>query len=126
MPANIYRATVTGLSSNASGGAQTNSSGFPTFFPDLCRTPFNIGVGVTVNSTAVLWNCEFSFDYIGALSSNFVGFLSSLATWFQHSTLSGQSSNASGNFAFGVTAIRGNVTAGSSTGLTNFTFVQSG
>lgn len=126
MPSNIFRATVTGLSSNANNGAQTNSSGFPTFFPDLYRTPFSIGVGVTVNSTAVLWNVEHSFDYIGTLSSNFVGFTASNATWFQHSTLSAISSNGNGNYAFGVTAVRLNVTAGSSTGTTTMTLVQAG
>jgi hypothetical protein len=128
MPANIFRATVTGLSSNASNGAQTNSSGFPTYYCDTTRTPFSIGIGVTVNSTAAApsWNIEHSFDYIGNLSSNFVGFLASAATWFQHSTLSGQSSNANGNYAFGVSAIRLNVTAGASQQSTTMTLVQAG
>lgn len=128
MPSNIFRATVTGLSCNASNGAQTNSSGYPTFFPDIDRSPFSIGVGVTMNSTAAApsWNVEFSFDYLGNLSSNQVGFLSSQATWFLHSTLSGQSSNANGNFAFGVSAIRLNVLAGSSIQNTTLTLVQAG
>jgi hypothetical protein len=128
MPSNIFRATVTGLSSNASNGAQTNSSGYPTFFPDIIADPFSIGIGVTVNSTAAApsWNIEHTFDYLGNLSSNFTGFLSSAATWFQHSTLSGQSSNANGNYAFGVTGIRLNVTAGSSIQTTSMTLVQAG
>jgi hypothetical protein len=126
MPSNIFRATVTGLSSNASNGAQTNSSGFPTYYCDTRVTPFSIGVGVTVNSSAVVYNIEHTFDYIGTLSSNFVGFLASAATWFQHSTLSAQTSNANGNYAFGVTAVRLNVTAGSSTGTTTMTLVQAG
>jgi len=126
MPANIFRATVTGLSSNANNGAQTNSSGYPTYYPDIYVTPFSIGIGVTVNSTGVTWNIEHTFDYLGNLSSNFVGFLASAATWFQHSTLSNQSSNGNGNYAFGVTGIRLNVTAGSSTGTTTMTLVQAG
>src|SRR5258705_1135000 len=126
MPQNIFRATVTGLSSNANNGAQTNSSGFPTYYCDIDRTPFSIGVGVTVNSTAVLWNVEHTFDYFGYLSSNFVGFAASNATWFQHSTLSAIRSNGNGNYAFGVTAVRLNVTAGSSTGPTTMTLVQAG
>jgi hypothetical protein len=128
MPSNIFRATVTGLSSNASNGAQTNSSGFPTYYCDLDRTPFSIGIGVTVNSTAAApsWNVEHTFDYLGNLSSNFVGFLASASTWFQHSTLSGQSSNANGNYAFGVTAIRLNVTAGSSIQTVTMTLVPAG
>jgi hypothetical protein len=115
-----------GLSSNATAGSQTNSSGFPTYYCDLARTPFSIGVGVTVNSSAVVYNVEHTFDYIGTLSSNFVGFLASAATWFQHSTLSAQTSNANGNYAFGVTAVRLNVTAGSSTGTTTMTLAQAG
>jgi hypothetical protein len=128
MPANIFRATVTGLSSNATGGSQTNSSGYPTYFPDLVADPFSIGIGVTVSSTAAApsWNVEHTFDAILNLSSNAAGFLSSLATWFQHSTLSAQSSNGTGNYAFGVTAIRINVTAGSSQQLTTLTLVQAG
>jgi hypothetical protein len=42
----------------------------------------------------------------------------------QRSTLSGQSSNANGNYAFGVTAIRLNVTAGSSIQTTTMTLIQ--
>jgi hypothetical protein len=128
MPANIFRATVTGLSSNANNGAQTNSSGYPTYYCDTTRTPFSIGIGVTMNSTAAApsWNIEYTFDAILSLSSNAAGFLSSLATWFQHSTLSGQSSNGNSNFAFGVTACRLNVTAGSSIQSTTVTFIQAG
>lgn len=126
MPSNIFRATVTGLSTNASNGAQTNSSGYPTFFPDQYRSPFNIGIGVEVNSSNVTWNCEYTFAYLGTLSSNFNGFLSSNVTWFQHSTLSAQSSNGVGNFAFPVTACRLNVTSGSSVGVTTVTFAQAG
>jgi hypothetical protein len=129
MPSNPFRATVTGLSCNATGGSQTNSSGYPTYFPDVCPDPFNIGIGVTMNSTAAApsWSIEYSFDYTPwSVSSDFIGFSASQATWFQHSTLSGQSSNASGNFAFGVTAIRLNVTAGSSQQQTTLTLIQSG
>jgi hypothetical protein len=128
MPANIFRATVTGLSSNASNGAQTNSSGYPTYYCDTTRSPFSIGIGVTVNSTAAApsWNIEFTDDYLGNLSSNFVGFLASAATWFQHSTLSGQSSNGNSNFAFGISACRLNVTAGASQQTTTVTFIQAG
>jgi hypothetical protein len=117
MPSNIFRGSVTGPSS---------TGGFPTFFPDLSRSPFNVGIGVTVNSSAVVWEVDHSFDYIGTLSSNFNGFISSAATWFAHSTLASQTSAAVGNYSFGVSAIRGNVVSGSSTGLTTFTFVQSG
>jgi hypothetical protein len=118
--------TVVGLSSGINGGAQTNSSGFPTYYCDLTRSPFSIGIGVTANSTSATtsWNIEHTFDYLGNLSSNANGFLSSGATWFQHSTLSAQSSSAVGNYAFGVTACRLNVTAGASQGSMTVTFLQ--
>jgi hypothetical protein len=121
MPANPFRATVTGLSSNA---GNQNSSGFPTYYCDLTRSPFSIGLGVEVNSTGVTWSVQHSFDYLGHISSNFNGFISSAATWFEHSTLSQQSTSAVGNYAFGVSAVRGIVTAGSSTGTVTFNFLQ--
>jgi hypothetical protein len=102
MPSVPFRQTITGLSSTA---------GFPTWWPDTyADTPFNIGIGVTVNSTSITtsWN----------------NFISTAATWFLHSTLSGQSSNASGNYAFAVTGIRLNVTAGASQGQITVTLIQ--
>jgi hypothetical protein len=98
MPSNPFRATVTGVSSSIAGGNQ-NSSGFPTYYTDTRVDPFSIGIGVTVNSSNVTWSIQHSFDYIANLSSNFVGFVASAATWFEHSTLSAQSSNGSGNYA---------------------------
>ena len=121
MPALPFRASVTGVSSAV---GNQNSSGWPTVYTDMTRSPFSIGLGVEVNSTGVTWSVQHSFDYLGHLSSNFNGFLSSAATWFEHSTLSAQSSSATGNYAFGVSAVRGVVTAGSSTGTVTFNFLQ--
>jgi hypothetical protein len=116
MPSVPFRQTITGLSSTA---------GFAIWWPDhYGNPPFNVGIGVTVNSSAVTWNIEHTFDRLGNLSSNFNNFVSSAATWFQHSTLSGQSSNGSGNYAFAVTGIRLNVVSGSSTGTVTATFIQ--
>ena len=123
MPANPYRVVV-GLSSGINNGAQTNSSGYPTYYCDLTRSPFSIGIGVEVNSTNVLYNIEFTFDVLMNLSSNQNGFLSSQATWFLHSTLAGQSSNSNSNFAFGISACRLNVLSGSSVGTTTVSFLQ--
>jgi hypothetical protein len=118
MPSLPFRQTITGLSSTA---------GFATWFPDIyAKPPFNVGIGVEVNSTGVTWEIDHCFSYLGNLSSNFNGFQSSNATWFQHSTLAGQSSGAVGNYAFPVTAVRGNVVSGSSTGQVTFNFVQAG
>jgi hypothetical protein len=105
---------VTGLSS---------SFGFPLCTPDIMQTPFNIGIGCVINSTSAItsYNIEHSFDYTGSSV-----FISSNATWFQNSTISAASSNVTGNYAFPVTAIRPNVTAGSSTGTLTVTLIQAG
>jgi hypothetical protein len=110
--------TVTGLSSTFGLGSSL------VFFPDITRTPFNIGIGCVVNSTSAItsFNVEHSFDYAGMSSA----FISSNATWFQNSTISAASSNISGNYAFPVSAIRLNVTAGSSAGTVTFTAIQAG
>jgi len=112
-----WRNTVAGLSSTFGLGSSL------VFFPDLMLTPFNIGIGVTCSSTsaATSYNVEHSFDYTGSSA-----FISSNATWFQNSTLSAASSNLSGNYAFPVTAIRLNVTAGSSQGSITLTAIQAG
>src|SRR4051794_30250871 len=96
---------VTGLSSTFGLGSSL------AFYPDVMLKPFNIGIGVTCNSTSAItsYNVEHSFDYTGSSV-----FISTAATWFQNSTLSAASSNLSGNYAFPVSAVRLNVTAGSS------------
>lgn len=118
MPSNPAKITITGLSS---------TFGYPVWMPDIyAPPPFNIGIGVVVNSTGITYNVEHSFDYLGAFSSNFVGWVSSAATWFVNGGISSQSTNAQGNYDFSVTAIRLNVTAGSSTGMATMTLIQAG
>jgi hypothetical protein len=109
--------TVTGLSSTFGLGSSL------VFYPDLMLTPFNIGIGVTCNSTSAIttYNVEHSFDFTGSSV-----FISSNATWFQNSTLSGASSNLTGNYSFPISAIRLNVTAGSSQGNITTTCTQAG
>lgn len=109
-----WSTTVTGLSSTA---------GFPVYVPDVMQTPFAIGIGCTISSTSATtaYNIEHTFDYTGSSA-----FISSNATWFQNSTISAASSNLSGNYAFPVSAIRPNVTAGSSVGVLTVTFIQAG
>lgn len=104
---------ITGLSSSATS--------WPISVPDITQTPFAIGVGCVVNSTNITYNVEHTFDYTGSSV-----FISSNATWFQNSTISQASSNLTGNYAFPVSAIRANVTAGSSTGLLTVTLLQAG
>lgn len=106
--------TVTGLSSTFGLGSSI------AYYPDIMQNPFNIGIGCTVNSTAITYNVEHSFDCGSS------AFISSNATWFQNSTISAVSSNLTGNYAFPVSAIRPNVTAGSSTGTLTLTLMQAG
>jgi hypothetical protein len=106
--------TITGLSS---------TFGYPMSIPDLMVSPFNIGVACVMNSTSAItsYNIEHTFDFTGTST-----FISSNATWFQNSTISAASSNLTGNYSFPVTAIRPNVTAGSSVGTLTVTLQQAG
>jgi hypothetical protein len=106
--------TITGLSSTFGLGSSI------AYYPNIMANPFNIGVGCVINSSNITYNVEHTFD---AGSS---AFISSNATWFQNSTISAASSNLTGNYAFPVTAIRPNVTAGSSTGTLTLTLIQAG
>lgn len=112
MPASPKVITTTGLSS---------TSGFDVFTPDYNVTPFNLGLGVVVSS-ANTYTVEHTFDVLGATST-----LSATgATWFAHSTLANLSSNAVGNYAFPVAAIRLNVTSGTSTSTVKLTIISAG
>jgi hypothetical protein len=116
MPSSPAVLTVTGLSS---------SSGFPTWYPDYDVRPFNIGIICEVNSTGTqTYNIEHSQDYFGNYSSNFNGFISTAATWLQNTGITAATSNAAGNYAYPVTAIRLNVLTGSSIGTVVARLVQ--
>jgi hypothetical protein len=104
--------TITGLSS---------TFGFPVFVPDVMQTPFAIGVGCVVSSTNITYSVQHTFDYTGSST-----FISSNTTWFTNTGISSASSNVDGNYAFPVSAIRPNVTAGSSTGTLTLTLIQAG
>lgn len=110
-----WTTTVTGLSSSAGS--------FPIYVPDIMQNPFAIGIGCVMNSTSAItaYNVEHTFDYTGSSI-----FISSNATWFINSTISQASSNLTGNYAFPVSAIRPNVTAGSSIGTLTVTLIQAG
>jgi hypothetical protein len=120
MPSAPAVLSVTGLSSTFGLGSSL------VWFPDPYIRPFAIGVGCIVNSTAVVYNVEHAFDYFGQYSSGINGWTSSQATWFQNTGITGATTNANGNYAFPVTAIRLNVTAGSSTGTVTGRFIQAG
>lgn len=114
MPSGIFRATITGVSS---------TSGYMTpYFPDWMVRPFNIGVGCVVNSSAQVYTVEHTFDYTGGSST----FISSNATWFPNSGITAKTTNQDGNYAYPVTAIRVQSSAGSSVGTVSVTFIQAG
>jgi hypothetical protein len=79
-------------------------------------TPFNVGFGVVVTGT-VTYNVEHTFDNIYDPTVT--------PTWFQHSTVTAQSTNKDSNYAFPVRAIRLNVTANTA-GTATLTLIQAG
>lgn len=107
--------TVTGQSSTFGLGSSL------VFYPDIMQTPFAIGVGVVTSSSGSTYSVEHTFDYTGSST-----FISTAATWFGNSGLTSLSSNGNGNYAFPVSAIRLNVTAGSSTVVVTMTALQAG
>lgn len=78
-------------------------------------SPFNVGFGVVV-SGGVTYTVQHTFDNV---------FDSAVTpTWFNHPVIAAQTTNQDGNYAFPVTAIRLNVTAGA--GTATITIVQAG
>lgn len=114
MPAKIYSTSITGLST---------TGGFPTFYCDLTPQSFNVGVAVTTtaSSSTAGFSVQHTFDYTG--SSDFI---SSNATWFNSTGISGLSTSCFTRYDYPVTAIRLNSTAGSSTNVFTLTVVQAG
>lgn len=109
MPSSPSRQSVAGLSS---------TSGFATWFPDTAVRPFAVSVAVTGSSAT--YNVEISNDYSGSSA-----FASSAASWFS-SLASAQVSSGFVSVAVPCTAVRLNITAGSSTAVTAASFVQAG
>ena len=124
MPASIKVIAVTGLS--------TDGGGYGFFAPDWTKSPFNLGLGVVLTTTASTntYTVQHTFDYNG--SSNFVANstqgtgTSSSPYWFNHSTMVNATSNLDSNYAFPVTGIRLYVTAGASTTTTTLSIVSAG
>lgn len=80
---------------------------------DYKQSPFNVSVAAVVNGT-ITYNVEHTFDEVFDPSVTPVAFI--------HSTLTAQTTNKDGNYAFPVRAIRINNTAG--TGSTTLTILQ--
>ena len=80
---------------------------------DYKQNPFNIGLGIVVNGT-ITYDIEHTFDNVFAQDTT--------PTAFKHSSLTAQTTNKDGNYAFPIRAIRINNTAG--TGTTTLTILQ--
>ena len=80
---------------------------------DYKQSPFNVGLGAVVNGT-ITYDIEHTFDDV------FDATVTPVA--FKHSSLTAKTTNADGNYAFPVRAIRINNTAG--TGSTTLTILQ--
>jgi hypothetical protein len=83
------------------------------FHPSFYEHPFHIGIGVTTNSTSTTYSVQHSFDPVfnHVFSSTVAVIPASAAVWFNNTGMSSLSSNADGNIAFPVVAIRLNVSA---------------
>ena len=82
-------------------------------------SPFNVGFGVIVSGT-VNYTVQHTFDDVFASD-----FDPTTAKWFNHSSVSGVSTDQDGNYAFPVSAIRV-VLSGGSTGTVDTTILQAG
>lgn len=91
------------------------------YIPDTAIRPFNIGIGCIVNSSAIVYTVEHSFDYTGSST-----FISSNATWFPNSGITAKTTNTDGNYAYPVSAIRVQSSAGSSVGTVKMVIIQAG
>lgn len=116
MPSMPWQVTVTGASTTFGLGSSL------CYFPDYMVRPFNIGIGTIVNSSAVTFSVEHTWDYTGSSV-----FISTAATWFPNTGITAKSTNTDGNYAYPVSAIRLNVaTASSSTGTVTMKLIQAG
>jgi archaellum component FlaF (FlaF/FlaG flagellin family) len=80
---------------------------------DYKQSPFNVSVAAVVNGT-VTYDIEHTFDEIFDTTVT--------PTAFKHASITAQTANKDGNYAFPVRAIRVNNTAG--TGTTTLTILQ--
>lgn len=80
---------------------------------DYKQSPFNVSVAAVVNGT-VTYDIEHTFDEIFNTTVT--------PTAFKHASITAQTANKDGNYAFPVRAIRVNNTAG--TGTTTLTILQ--
>lgn len=115
MPSMPWQVTVTGNSTTFGQGSSL------CYYPDYMVRPFNIGIGTIVNSTAVTFSVEHTWDYTGSSA-----FISSNATWFPNTGITAKSTNTDGNYAYPVSAIRLTTTSASTGGTVTLKLIQAG
>jgi len=86
---------------------------------DQYLTPFNVGLGATINSGTATYTVQHTFDDVYASNYN-----PSTGTWFNQPDITAVTTNQDGNYAFPVSAIRLNVSA--STGSVTLHVLQAG
>ena len=99
---------------SASAGGNAHS---PVFGPDHHITPFNIGFGAVVATTAH-YTVQHTFQNPLQVSA-------AALTWFSHEFVLAASANADGNYAFPINGIRVEVSAADEGGV-SVTFIQAG
>lgn len=82
---------------------------------DVSANPFNVGLGVVVSGT-VNYTVQHTFDNVQDSAVT--------PTWFSHPSLASLATNADGNYAFPITAIK--VLVNSGTGSATLTIIQAG
>lgn len=90
----------------------------PPIIMDTYISPFNVGFGVVVTGT-VTYSVQHTFDDVFAAT-----YVPASGNWFNHPTVAAATTTQDGNYAFPVSAIRINVTAG--TGSVNAVIIQAG
>jgi hypothetical protein len=84
-------------------------------------SPFNVGFGVVISGLPT-YSVQHTFDDVFSSSFN-----PATATWFTHPTIVNQTTNADGNYAFPVVAVRLSVSAvGEGGGSATFKLIQAG
>jgi hypothetical protein len=78
----------------------------PPIIMDTYISPFNVGFGVVATGT-VTYSVQHTFDDVFAAD-----YVPASGNWFNHPTIVAVSTTQDGNYAFPVSAIRFNVTAG--------------
>ena len=81
-------------------------------------SPFNVGFGAVVSSTAT-FSVQHTFDDIFSPT-----YVPASGTWFNHPNFTSATATGDGNYAFPVTAVRLNVTV--SGGSVSLTLIQAG